>query len=52
MDQSGAEFTYLHHKLPSKSDVKLQAEIFVCPEIRKFVKDKKFSENFTVSEKV
>jgi len=42
MNQEEAAFTYLREKFPRLSEAKLKEVIFICPQIRDFIKDEYF----------
>ena len=51
MDSTGKGILYLRQKFPSKREAKVKAEVFIGPEIRKLMGDKKFDANLNSKEK-
>ena len=51
MDSTGNGISYLRQKFPSKSEVKVKAVVFIGPEIRNLICDKKFDANLNSKEK-
>ena len=51
MDSTGNGILYLRQKFPSKSEAKLKAGVFIGPEIRNLMGDKKFEANLHSKEK-
>ena len=51
MDSTGNGILYLRQKFPSKNEAKVKAGVFIGPEIRKLMGDKKFDANLNLKEK-
>jgi hypothetical protein len=51
MNQEEAAFTYLREKFPRLSEAKLKESIFICPQIRDFIKDEYFDKLLQGDEK-
>ena len=53
MDVKGSAFKYLKEKFGNaKTDAKIKAHVFIGPEIRDLIKDQKFDESLSESEKL
>ena len=51
MDSTGNGILYLRQKFPSKSEAKVKAGVFIGPQNRKLMGDKKFDANLNLKEK-
>ena len=51
MDEAGRRFDYVRNKFPNVSDAKIKEGIFIGPQIRELMQDKRFDEDLNETER-